>query len=82
MEIVNQYSMLWGGVFILGFAVFMLMHKGFKPRDGIILLVLTGALFAAWMFIRPEQANTDKLSDFRSQIGQGQAVLVEMQSPY
>lgn len=82
MEIVNQYSMLWGGVFILGFAAFMFMRKGFKPRDGIILLVLTGALFAAWIFIRPEHANTDELSDFRSQIGQGQAVLVEMQSPY
>ena len=82
MEAVNQYSMLWGGVFILGFTAFMFLRKGFKPSDGIILLVLTIALFAVWMVIRPDRANTDELSEFQSKIGQGQAVLVEMQSPY
>jgi len=74
--------MLLGGIAILGLATFVFLRKGFKPRDGIVLLLLTIALFAVWMFIRPEQANTDELADFRSQIGQGQAVLVEMQSPY
>jgi hypothetical protein len=82
MQLINQYSMLWGGVLILGFTVFMFFRKGFKARDGIILLVLTIAIFAIWMVIRPDQANTSELAEFQSQIGQGQAVLVEMQSPY
>lgn len=82
MQLINQYSMLLGGVFILGLAAFVYLRKGFKFRDGIVLLLLTLALFAVWMFIRPEQANTDELSEFQSQIEQGQAVLVEMQSQY
>jgi len=82
MEIINQYSMLLSGIAILGLVIFVFIHKGFKPRDSIVLLLLALALFAVWMFIRPEQANTDELAEFRSQIGQGQVVLVEMQSPY
>lgn len=74
--------MLLSGIIILGLVAFVFLRKGFKPRDGIILLVLILALFATWVFIRPEQANTDEVADFQSQIGQGQAVLVEMQSPY
>ena len=82
MQIFNQYSMLWGGIFILGLAAFVLLHKGIKLKDGITLFVLAIALFGIWLFLRPEQASTNELGDFQSQIGQGQAVLVEMQSPY
>jgi len=82
MPIINQYSMLLSGVFILGVAVFVILRKGFKPKDGIKLLVLAGALFVSWLALRPEQASANELSEFQSQIGQGQAVLVEMQSPY
>ena len=82
MPIINQYSMLLSGVFILGFAAFVFLRKGFKLRDGVILLLLTLALIAVWTFLRPEQASTNELGEFQSQIGQGQAVLVEMQSPY
>ena len=82
MQLINQYSMLLSGVFILSLAGFVFLRKGFKLRNGIVLLVLTLALFAVWIFIRPDQANTDELLEFQSQIGQGQAVLVEMQSPY
>ena len=74
--------MLWGGIFILGLAAFMFLRKGFKLRDGLMLLALVIALVAVWMVIRPEQANTSELAEFQSHIGQGQAVLVEMQSPY
>ena len=82
MELINQYSMLWGGVITLGLVTFVILRKGFKFRDGIILLVLAVGLFSVWVLIRPDQANTNELAEFRSQIGQGQAVLVEMQSPY
>jgi hypothetical protein len=82
MEIVNQYSMLLSGLVILGLAVFVFLRRGFKLRDGMMLLALAVGLFAVWMVIRPEQASTNELAEFRSQIGWGQAVLIEMQSPY
>lgn len=74
--------MLLTGIFILGLTAFVLLRRGIKPKDGIKLLVLAVALFVGWLVIRPEQASTNELAEFRSQIGQGQAVLVEMQSPY
>jgi len=82
MQIINQYSMLWAGMFILGLAAFALLRKGIKLKNGIGLLSLVIALFVTWLFLRPEKASTTELADFKSQIGQGQAVLVEMQSPY
>jgi len=74
--------MLWGGVAILSLAAYVFLRKGFKTRDGIVLLVLAVGLAAVWTFIRPERASTNELGEFQSQIGHGQAVLVEMQSPY
>jgi len=82
MQIFNQYSMLLSGIFILGLAAFVVLRKGIKPKDEIMLLALAAALFVVWQFLRPEHASTNELGDFQSQIGQGQAVLVEMQSPY
>ena len=74
--------MLLSGIFILGVATFVFLRKGIKPKDGIKLLALGAALFVAWFALRPEQASTNEMTEFQSQIGQGQAVLVEMQSPY
>jgi len=74
--------MLWSGVIILSVAAFVFFRKGIKPKYGIKLLALAVALFVAWLALRPEQATTNELAEFQSQIGQGQAVLVEMQSPY
>ena len=82
MPILNQYSMLLSGIFILALAAFIFFRKGIKPKDGITLLFLAVALFIGWLVIRPEQASTNELAEFQSQIGQGRAVLVEMQSPY
>ncbi|HSM70588.1 MAG TPA: hypothetical protein VK851_03515 [Anaerolineales bacterium] len=82
MEILNQYSMLLSGIFILGLAALVFLRRGINLKNGVGLLAVALALFAAWLLIRPEQASTNDLAEFRSQIGQGQAVLVEMQSPY
>ena len=74
--------MFWAGVFIMVLAGFAFLRKGAKLKNGIGLLFLVVALFVAWLFLRPEKASTNELMEFQSQIGQGQAVLVEMQSPY
>lgn len=82
MVILNQYSMLLSGIFILGLTALVFLRKGINLKNGIGILVVALVLFAAWLLLRPEQASTNGLAEFRSQIGQGQAVLVEMQSPY
>jgi hypothetical protein len=82
MQIVNQYSMLWAGIFIVVLAAFVFLRKGIKLNNGIWLFAVLAALFASWLFLRPEKASTNELAEFQSQIGQGQAVLIEMQSPY
>ena len=82
MEIINHYSMLWIGIIILGLVAFLLLRKGFKSKDSIKLAVLAVALLIAWLFLRPQQASTTELAQFQEHFGQGQAVLLEMQSPY
>jgi hypothetical protein len=74
--------MVLGGMFILGLAAYVLLHKGIKLKNGIWLFAVFVALFVSWLFLRPEQASTNELAEFQLQIGQGQAVLVEMQSLY
>ena len=63
-------------------ATFMFLRKGVKLKNGIGLLSLIVVLLGIWLFLRPEKASTNELIEFQSKIGQGQAVLVEMQSPY
>ena len=82
MEIINNYSMLWIGIIILGLAAFLLLRKGFKSKDGIKLAVLAVALLIVWLLLRPQQASTTELAQFQEQLGGGLAVLLEMQSPY
>ncbi len=82
MEIINNYSMLWSGIFILGAAAFFFLRKGYEPKSGFKLVVLTAILLVGWLVLRPEQASTTEFAQFKSELGQGQIVLLEMQSPY
>ena len=82
MEFINHYSMLWSGVLLLAVVAFFLLRKGYEPKNGIKLVVLAAILLVGWLFLRPEQASTTELAEFKAELGQGQTVLLEMQSPY
>ncbi len=82
MVLINQYSMLWFGVLILGVGVFLIVRKGYKPKYGLRLLGLAAVLVVAWMFLRPQKATTNEYVQLQVELGQGQAVLLELQSPY
>ena len=82
MEIINNYSMLWSGVLILAAAAFLILRKGFEPKNGITLAVLAALLLVGWLIVRPEQASTTELAQFEAELGQGQIVLLELQSPF
>ena len=82
MEIVNQYSMLWSAVLILGLAAYFILRKGVKPTSTLKLILISAVLLVGWLVLRPEQASTTELAQFKGELGQGQTVLLELQSPY
>ncbi len=74
--------MLWGAVIIMGLVVFFIQRRGFNPTDSILLLAAAAVLLIGWLVLRPEQATTSEYGQFQADLGQGQAVLLELQSPY
>lgn len=82
MEFINHYSMLWSGVLILAVAAFFLLRKGYEPKSGLKLVGLAAILLVGWLVLRPEQASTTEFAQFKAELGQGQTVLLELQSPY
>ena len=82
MILINQYSIVWSGVIVLGLAAFFLLRRGSKPRNALILLLLAVALVAGYFVIRPEEPTTTELVRFEEELGQGRAVLLELQSPF
>ncbi len=82
MGIINHYSMLWGGAIVFGFALIYFLRKGFRPRAGLMLGAIALLLVGGWLFVRPEQATTTQMEAFKANLGQGKAVLLELQSPY
>ena len=82
MEIINNYSMFWSGLLVLGAAAFFLFRKGYKSQKVLQLAGITAALLVGWLILRPEQATTVELAQFQAELGQGRSVLLELQSPY
>jgi len=82
MEFINNYSMLWSGGLILAVAAFFLLRKGYQPKSGFMLVVLAAILLVGWLVLRPERASTTEFAQFEAELGQGQIVLLELQSPF
>jgi hypothetical protein len=82
MVFINQYSILWSAVLVLGLVAFFLLRRGFQTKKGIKLLVVGALLVVGWLLLRPDRASTTELTQFQAVIGQGQSVLLELQSPY
>ena len=82
MEIINQYSILWSGIIILGAAAFFLLRKDYSLKSSLKVVGIAAVLLVGWLVIRPQEASTTELAQFKAEIGQGQSVLLELQSPY
>ncbi len=82
MEIINQYSILWSGILILGAAAFFLLRKDYSLKSSLKVVGIAAVLLVGWLVIRPQEASTTELAQFKAEIGQGQSVLLELQSPY
>jgi hypothetical protein len=82
MDFINQYSILWTSLILLAVISYLLLRKGFSPQRGLVLLVIGLALLTGWLAIRPDQASTTDQGQFEAELNTGQAVLLELQSPF
>ncbi len=82
MEIINNYSMIWSGVLLLGLAAFLIFRKGIQLQKGLLLIGIGAVLLGGWIVLRPERASTTELAQFKAELGQERSVLLELQSPY
>jgi len=74
--------MLWISLILFLLFAFFLLRKG-SNRKGIFLLLLGGTiLVSGWGILKPSQANTTEYAQFQAKLGQDQAVLLELQSPF
>jgi hypothetical protein len=82
MTIINQYSMIWSAVIIVGLAGFFLLRKGVTLRRLLIVLGTGAVFFGGWLTLRPDPASTNNLNDFQAELGNGVTILLELQSPF
>lgn len=82
MELINHYSMLWSGLFVIGLVAFFLLRDGFKQSDGFILAGIVIVMSAIWLVLRPARGTEAAAPDVLAEVGQGQPVLLELQSPF
>jgi len=74
--------MLISALFVFGLTAFFLLRDGYQSADGVILALLGAGLIGGWLLLRPRPGIADELAQFQAKMGQGQAVLLEMQSPF
>ena len=74
--------MLWFAVIILGLAVYLVLRRRPKNRAILPIVAVAASLLIGWFILRPEPATTAVYGQFQSELGQGQSVLLELQSPY
>ncbi len=82
MELINHYSMILSAIFVVGMTAYFLLRDGYKSADGMILLVVMAVMIGGWLLLRPKPGSDDGLAQFQAELGQGRAVLLEMQSPF
>ncbi len=82
MELINHYSMLWSGMFVIGLVAFFLLRDGFKASDGFVLAGIFVAMGVLWLVLRPAPGSDAAAPEVLAEVGGGQAVLLELQSPF
>lgn len=82
MNPINLYSsiLLLGLLLLVAWRV--VMRRKVTPARSMALAVLALALIVVWWIVRPVQTPFEDLSSLSAQIGAGQPVLLEFQSPY
>ncbi|MBT3315663.1 MAG: hypothetical protein HN390_13725 [Anaerolineae bacterium] len=82
MSLINHYSILWGVAFLFALFAYIFRKDDAKKKK---LYIITGSavvLLGFWFTARAQTGSTESASALRQEIGQGQPVLLELQSPF
>ena len=82
MSLINHYSTLWGLGILFALATYFLLRGERSAKKQIALALIGVALVATWFAIRPQSGSNEAADTLRAAIGQGQPILLELQSPY
>lgn len=79
---INHYSFIFGALLGFGILMALMLRRGFQSTDLIALgALLFGLVFAAYL-LNPGKSTLHLAEAVRDQIGSGEPVLLEFQSPY
>ena len=78
----NQHSFLVAAVAGTILLAAILLRDGVRPGDLLAIGALDLGLALAYALLGPGESTEREITAIRSQIGQGQPILLEFQSPY
>ena len=82
MSLINHYSILWGVAFLFALLLYFFRKDEAKKKKLFALTGITLVLLTVWFTTRAQTGSTEAASTLRDQIGKGQPVLLELQSPF
>ncbi|MBT3190756.1 MAG: hypothetical protein HN736_03590 [Anaerolineae bacterium] len=82
MSLINHYSMLWGVAFLFGLFLFLFRKDDAKKKKLYAVTGVVVLLLAVWFTTRAQTGSKESALDLREEIGQGQPILLELQSPF
>ena len=82
MSLINHYSILWGVALLFGLFAYFFRNDETKKKYLRIIAGISVVLLALWFSMRAQTGSTETASVLRQQIGQGEPVLLELQSPF
>ncbi len=82
MSLINHYSTLWGLGILFALSAFFLLRGERSTKKLGVLAGISIMLLGIWFAVRPQSGMDEAADTLRASIGQGQPVLLELQSPY
>jgi hypothetical protein len=78
----NQHSFSIFAIATWSIVSFVLLRKGVTIGRIIVALAIGGLFIVSWFLAKPNASDLDQIGSPSDQIGAGQPVLLELQSPY
>lgn len=82
MALINQYSFLLVSLAAIGLLAFLLLRDGARSSDWVALGSLALGFLLAYSLLQPGPSTAQQAEEALGRIGNGQPVLLELQSPY
>lgn len=82
LQFVNHHSLVLAALVVILLLGILLLRSRGNPLSYLGVGLLIAGMFLAWWLLRPSPTDIQDENQVLDQIGSGQAVLLEFQSPY